>query len=264
MKKEISEQEYKEAILNSFSIADVCRYFGLGLYGANYRKIHKAIEKYNLNTEHFLGSRWNCLNTVKKTNILNLDNILVENSTFDNTNNLKKYLIREGYKEHRCERCKRTEWEGQEIPLELHHINGKRSDNRIENLQILCPNCHALTENYCGKKVKINIIEKREEYLKKYCNELYNKLIISSNKKEKIIRKQPLKKCIRCGKEFKGRKNAKFCSRECMIEYKTKRPSLEELKSKYAEFNGNKTKIGHFYGVSDNAVKKWLKFYKNA
>ena len=54
-------------------------------------------------------------------------------------------------KEYKCERCGRTEWEGFPIPLELHHLNGVHNDNRLENLQILCPNCHALTDNYSGK-----------------------------------------------------------------------------------------------------------------
>ena len=53
-------------------------------------------------------------------------------------------------KEKKCECCGNTEWLGKPIPLELHHINGINSDNRIENLEILCPNCHSFTENYRG------------------------------------------------------------------------------------------------------------------
>jgi len=56
---------------------------------------------------------------------------------------LRLKLIEEGYKEKRCETCKKTRWNGKEIPLELHHINRNRFDNRLENLLILCPNCHA-------------------------------------------------------------------------------------------------------------------------
>ena len=51
-------------------------------------------------------------------------------------------------KEHECEMCKRTTWNGQPIPLELHHIDGDRFHNVIENFQLLCPNCHALTDSY--------------------------------------------------------------------------------------------------------------------
>jgi hypothetical protein len=66
---------------------------------------------------------------------------------------LGKRLIDEGIREHRCERCRRTEWEGQPIPLELDHIDGDRTNNRIENLRLLCPNCHALTPTYRGRNI---------------------------------------------------------------------------------------------------------------
>lgn len=79
-----------------------------------------------------------------------LEKILVENSTYQSFK-LKNKLLKEGLKECKCEKCNNTEWLGKPIPLELHHINGDRTDNRIENLQILCPNCHAQTDNYRGK-----------------------------------------------------------------------------------------------------------------
>ena len=67
---------------------------------------------------------------------------------------LKKRLIAEGLKQHKCECCGITEWNGQPAPIELDHINGNHHDNRLENLRILCPNCHAQTDTYRGKNKK--------------------------------------------------------------------------------------------------------------
>lgn len=61
---------------------------------------------------------------------------------------LKRRLLETGLKRERCERCGLTEWRGSPISLELHHVNGDALDNRLESLQILCPNCHSQTESF--------------------------------------------------------------------------------------------------------------------
>lgn len=71
--------------------------------------------------------------------------------SFAKSHKLKLRLIEAGLKQRGCERCGNCEWLGLPIPIELHHINGNRFDNRLENLQVLCPNCHALTDNHAGK-----------------------------------------------------------------------------------------------------------------
>jgi DNA-binding CsgD family transcriptional regulator len=73
--------------------------------------------------------------------------------------NLKRRLLREGLKEPRCEGCGLHRWQGRALPLSLHHINGDRDDNRIENLEILCPNCHALTGNFSGRNRRAYVTE---------------------------------------------------------------------------------------------------------
>ena len=73
------------------------------------------------------------------------------NSQDVQTNKIRLKLLREGYKEYKCERCGLTEWLGQPIALEVHHIDGDRTNNTIENFQLLGPNCHAQTDSYRGK-----------------------------------------------------------------------------------------------------------------
>ena len=86
----------------------------------------------------------------KPKKVIEVQEVLVKDSTYQSYK-LKNRLLREGLKERRCECCGLTEWQGMPIPLELHHINGDNRDHRIENLQMLCPNCHALTETYRGR-----------------------------------------------------------------------------------------------------------------
>ena len=75
----------------------------------------------------------------------------LQNSSDIQTNKVKKKILEEGIKEHKCECCGLTTWLNQPIPLELHHIDGDRTNNKIENYQLLCPNCHAFTDSYRGK-----------------------------------------------------------------------------------------------------------------
>jgi hypothetical protein len=64
---------------------------------------------------------------------------------------LKRRLLDEGLKTHHCEQCGLTEWRGRPLSMALHHVNGDGKDNRLSNLQLLCPNCHAQTENFAGR-----------------------------------------------------------------------------------------------------------------
>lgn len=151
--KRYTQEQFIQAVASSKSYSEVCRTIGISDKGGNLNTVKRKIQELNLDMSHFTGSRWNKGLTsenhksIKKKDI---SEILIENSGWT-SHNLKLRLIKEGIKECKCERCNRTEWEGFPIPVELHHINGNHKDNRLENLQILCPNCHALTENYSGK-----------------------------------------------------------------------------------------------------------------
>ena len=76
------------------------------------------------------------------------------NSKDIQSNKVRKKLLEEGYKEHRCENCGLTEWLGNPIPLELHHKDGNNHNNTLNNFELRCPNCHALTDSYRGKNCK--------------------------------------------------------------------------------------------------------------
>lgn len=145
-----TKEEYEIAIKNAKSIAQALRNLGIKDRGGNYRIIKNAIDKYQIDTSHFTGQGWNVNLNFNPNPKIKTEDLLVENSNY-NSYKLKKRLLSEGYKEKKCECCGLTEWQGKEIPLELHHMNGDNTDNRIENLEILCPNCHALTDNYRGR-----------------------------------------------------------------------------------------------------------------
>lgn len=84
---------------------------------------------------------------------VSLDDIITNKVEFSNSQ-LRKRLIREGIFEDKCDECGLTEWLGNPITLELEHISGDRFDNRLENLRLLCPNCHSQTETFRKKKHK--------------------------------------------------------------------------------------------------------------
>lgn len=151
MKSKITDEEFIEIVRNSLSIAEVIRKCGKVPRGGNYSVAKHRIHKLGLNTDHFTGQGWNVGSRFKPIiKARPLEEVLVKGSYYQ-TYKLLKRLIKEGYKERKCECCGSTTWLNRDIPLELHHINGDNTDNRIENLQLLCPNCHALTDNYRGK-----------------------------------------------------------------------------------------------------------------
>ena len=147
-----SIDQLQQAIQNSFSWRAVCKNLGYYPDNANYQKIRKVAEGNKISFSHFLGKAiWKgkiSCNRKDPKYLLKIDKKYVS------SHGLKNRLVRDGYKKHQCEKCKNIEWNGELIPIELHHVNGNRKDNRLENLQILCPNCHAQTPNYCSRNKK--------------------------------------------------------------------------------------------------------------
>ena len=146
-----SEQELLEAVKTSTSIRQVLDKLNIVPAGGNYQTTNRRIQKLNIDTSHFTGQAWNRGKVIGPKRPI--EKYLVENSVVQSFK-LKGRLIAEGLKEHKCECCGITEWNGKPAPIELDHINGNHHDNRLENLRILCPNCHAQTDTYRGKNKK--------------------------------------------------------------------------------------------------------------
>jgi hypothetical protein len=171
-----------------------------------------------------------------------LTEVLVEGSSYSRSH-LKQRLFREVLKEPICEICGQDEnWNGKTMSMILDHINGVRDDHRLENLRIVCPNCAATLPTHCGRKNRIHRTRRR---------------------------------CLRCRRSFvPASSSQRYCSRECGVRWdrtglrgkpkpgarKVERPPYEKL---LAEIEATSyLAVGRKYGVSDNAVRKWVRFYE--
>jgi hypothetical protein len=164
---------------------------------------------------------------------------MVENSSYSR-GKLKERLLRRGLKRPECELCGQGQlWRGRRMSLVLDHINGISNDHRLENLRIVCPNCAATLETHCGRNLP----------------------------RERI--------CPGCGESFEPRKlGHRYCSRRCWGTInssrlrgvpqpgrrKVTRPSEAQLREDLG--SSNFVAVGRKYGVTDNAVRKWLRWYE--
>ena len=153
--KQYTEEDFIKYVKNSTSIRQVLKKIGLEPKGGNYATAKRRILVLNLDISHFTGQghlKGKTHNWAKK---IPLKEILIENSTYGGgSSKLKTKLFKQGILKEQCYNCGLTEWLGKKISLELEHINGNRFDNRIENLIILCPNCHSQTTTYRGRGKK--------------------------------------------------------------------------------------------------------------
>lgn len=236
-----TEQELRAAIGRSRSWAETLRNLDHCPTGGNPRTIKKWAAMWEIDISHFdpsaaalegLRRRWR-----ERTP---LEQILVQNSNYSR-HGLKLRLYEKGLKTPVCELCGQDEsWNGMEISLILDYMNGVRDDNRLENLRIVCPNCAAGLETHCGR-------EKRTLELTRDCE--------------------------RCGEPFRPKyRDHRYCSRACgqrskrgstgprPERRKVERPPLDQLLDEVRSLGW--VAVGRKYGVSDNAIRKWIRAYE--
>jgi len=141
---DLDKNSLQDMVLNSLSLYSVAKIAGLSR-----QKTKKLIDRYGIDISHFVPSG-------KAKRYLNPEIVLIENSKFEN-GAVKALVFRLKLLENKCYECGLTDWHGEKITLQLHHKNGNSKDMRIENLTILCPNCHSLTDTFTGKNTKRSI-----------------------------------------------------------------------------------------------------------
>ena len=149
-----SDQEFIDAVQASVSIAEVLRRLNLTPAGANYKFVHAWLARLSLDTSHLLGQGYLKGKSHSWTESVPLEAILVANSSYRNNARLKMRLVRAGILKNECQECGVSQWRGHPLSLVLHHINGVNTDYRRENLALLCPNCHSLTDTFAGRNLR--------------------------------------------------------------------------------------------------------------
>jgi hypothetical protein len=148
------ENSLRKVISTSKSIAQSLSELGLKAAGGNYAQFNYYVQKYTISISHFTGKNWRTGLKIPREPVYKLSELLVENSRTSIVN-LKRRLYQEKLKEPICEECgwAQVSVDGR-VPVELDHINGNHFDNRLNNLRILCPNCHSLKVTHRGSNIR--------------------------------------------------------------------------------------------------------------
>jgi len=166
-----NEKNLRDVVAKSFCKSDILRSMNLAIHSGNFDTLNKYVKKYNISISHFNDDsakekKANALKESQEKRKLKHEEIFIENSACNRTS-IRKIVKKFSLLEYKCAFGHEAIWEGKELVLHLDHINGIPSDNRIENLRYLCPNCHSQTTTYCrGDRVfkrekSIRVIEKK-------------------------------------------------------------------------------------------------------
>jgi 5-methylcytosine-specific restriction endonuclease McrA len=142
----LSKEKIEQAIINSESFLELAT-----ILNVSRQYITRKVRKYKLDYSHFRPSRGRFYTS---------KDILIKDSKFKRYAVIKSLILREDLLDYKCANCGLSAlWNEKKLSLEIHHINGDSKDNRLENLQFLCPNCHSQTSSYKGKNMKKEKIE---------------------------------------------------------------------------------------------------------
>ena len=133
-----TDEDIRRAVPLVRSVAGLLRQLGLRPVGGNYNTMRRKLARLRLNCNHWTGQGWSINQQQKDWN------------SYKKNDSVRLHLIR--LRGSKCENCNLTEWIHMPIPIELHHMDGDRTNNQLTNLQLLCPNCHSLTTTYRGRK----------------------------------------------------------------------------------------------------------------
>lgn len=150
-KRKYTDEQFIDAVKKNFSVRNALKTLGVVPAGGSYKLFHQRVKKLNINTSHFTGQGHLKGKTHNWSPKIPLEEVLVKDSEYQSTSKIGKRLIKEGIFINACSRCGINEWQGEKLSLHLDHIDGDNTNNLIENLRLLCPNCHSLTPTYCGR-----------------------------------------------------------------------------------------------------------------
>ncbi len=147
-------EQLKPLIDNSKSKAEILEKMGVTLKAGNYRTLKRYFDKYNIDNDLYKGNPKRNANRVKYSD----SEVFCENSQY-NSAHLKNRILSSNLLEYKCVGCGNTgEWNGKKLVLQIDHINGINTDNRISNLRFMCPNCHSQTETFSRGKINMVVM----------------------------------------------------------------------------------------------------------